>query len=80
MSRTVLKELKCPNCGTALSQYTPGAQTLVCHNCGSYVAVGAGDPEVTGKTRKLPAPAVPVEIGKTITVEGVDYLVMGRVV
>ncbi|MEO1444323.1 MAG: DUF4178 domain-containing protein, partial [Chloroflexota bacterium] len=80
MSRTVLKELQCPNCGTALSQYTPGAQTLVCHNCGSYVAIGAGDAEVTGKTRKLPAPAVPVEIGKTITVEGVKYMVLGRVV
>lgn len=78
-SKPALKQLQCPNCGTALSQYTPGAQTIVCHNCGSYVAIGAGDPETTGKTRKLPRPRKPVQIGKTITIEGTGYLVLGRV-
>lgn len=78
--KPALKQLNCPNCGTGLSQFNPGAQTLVCPNCGSYVAVGAGAPEVTGKTRKLPNPPKPIEIGATITIEDTSYFVMGRVV
>lgn len=77
--KPALKQLQCPNCGTALSQYTPGAQTLVCPNCANYVAVGAGEPEITGKAGRLSKPPVPVEIGKMITIEGTSYLVMGRV-
>lgn len=78
-NKPALKELTCPNCGTGLSQYTSGAQTIVCHNCGSYVTIGVGDPEVTGKSRRLPRPAKPVRIGKTITIEGTSYMVLGRV-
>ncbi len=77
--KPALKQLQCPNCGTGLSQYTPGAQTLICPNCGSMVAVGAGDPEITGKSRRLPAPQKPVRIGTTITLKGTEYLIMGRV-
>lgn len=78
-NRPALKQLNCPNCGAGLSQFNPGSQSLVCPSCGSYVAIGAGDAEIIGKTRRLPKPPVPVEIGKTITVEGTSYLVMGRV-
>lgn len=79
LDKPALKQLQCPNCGAALSQFNPGAQTIVCPTCGSYVAVGAGDPEVTGKTRKLPSPPKPIELGKTITVQGTSYMVLGRV-
>jgi ribosomal protein S27E len=78
-SQAILKELKCPNCGTPLSQYNPSAQTVVCHNCGSYVAVGMGDPTIAGKTRKLPKSPVPVKLGERFTVDGQSYLVLGRV-
>jgi len=78
-SRPALKELKCPNCGSPISQFNPTAQTIVCNTCGSYVAVGAGDPEVTGKSRKLPQSPVPIEFGKEITVDGNTYMVLGRV-
>lgn len=79
-NKPALKQLQCPNCGAALSQFNPGAQTLVCPSCSSYVAVGMGDPEVTGRTRRLPKPPKPVEIGKTITIEDMGYIVLGRVV
>ena len=78
-SRPVLKELKCPDCGSPIPQFNPSAQTLVCGTCGSYVAVGAGDPELIGKSRKLPKSPVPIEFGKEITVEGNKYMVLGRV-
>jgi len=74
-----LKEMKCPNCGSPISQFNPNAQTVVCPTCSSYVAVGMGDAEVVGKSRKLPKSPVPIELGSTITVEDVEYLVMGRV-
>ena len=77
--RSVLKQLQCPNCGTALSQYTPGTQTIICPNCGSYVAVGAGDPEVTGKSQRLSRSPKPIELGTVLTIDQKDYMVLGRV-
>ncbi|MFZ4814761.1 MAG: DUF4178 domain-containing protein [Phototrophicaceae bacterium] len=79
-ARDALQQLQCPNCGTALTQYSAGTQTLVCPNCGSYVAIGGEELEVNGKTRKLPDPGVPLKIGKMLTLDGVQYFVMGRVV
>jgi len=35
--------------------------------------------EVIGQTRKMSAPPVPIEIGKTFTLENTSYFVMGRV-
>ncbi|MEO0562939.1 MAG: DUF4178 domain-containing protein [Chloroflexota bacterium] len=77
--RPVLKELKCPNCGGPISQFDPSAQTVVCPRCSSYVKLGTGDPEAIGKSRKLPRPPVPVELGKQISIEGTQYMVLGRV-
>ncbi len=76
---TALKQLNCPNCGTGLSQYTPGAQTLVCPNCSSYVAVGSDDPNVIGESGRLKQPPVPIELGTTFKHQDVAYMILGRV-
>jgi len=39
-----------------------------------------GEPEVIGRSRKLPKPPVPVQLGKTITIDDNEYMVLGRVV
>lgn len=77
--RPILKQIKCPSCGAALSQYTPDAQTIVCNTCGSFVALDMEGPTVTGKGRKLPTPKVPIEIGQTAFFQDTNFFVMGRV-
>lgn len=79
MSGIAIKQMNCPSCGTGLSQFNASAQTLVCPTCGSYVAIGSGEPEVSGKTRKLPKSPVPITLGKTVAIEGAEYAVLGRV-
>lgn len=77
----VLKRLECPNCGSPINQLMPNTQTLVCGNCGSHVAVGAGDAEVLNKGgRKLPPSPVPIDLGDNIKLLGDEYFVMGRVI
>lgn len=79
--QTVLKRLECPNCGSGINQLMPNTQTLVCQNCGSHVAIGAGDAEVLSKGgRKLPPSPVPINLGDTIKLLGDEYFVMGRVI
>jgi len=77
----VLKRLECPNCGSPINQLMPNSQTLVCGNCGSHVAVGAGDAEVLNKGgRKLPPSPIPINLGDNIKLLGDEYFVMGRVI
>lgn len=78
-TRPALKEIQCPNCGAALAQYSPDAQSLVCPKCGTMVAIGIDAPEAVGKQPKLPAPPVPVRVGQTATFDGVEFMVLGRV-
>jgi hypothetical protein len=74
-----LKQLNCPNCGRGLSQYSPGAQTLVCPNCSSYVAVGSDAPSVIGESGKLKTSPVPIELGSTFKHDDTEYMILGRV-
>lgn len=78
-SRNVLNKLECPNCGAPIEQFTPGAQTIVCNTCGSYVAVGGEVPNVVGKSRKLSTPPAPINIGDKFTLQDTEYFVLGRV-
>lgn len=77
--RSVLKEIKCPSCGSAVPQYTPDAQTIVCATCGSFLAMDMEGPTVTGKSRKPPRPPVPIEIGSSARLQDTDFFVLGRV-
>jgi len=77
--RTLLKEIKCPNCGAPVPQYSPDAQTIVCSSCGSFLAMDMEGPSVTGKARKAPAPPVPIEIGSSARLQDTDFFVLGRV-
>ncbi len=79
--QNVLKRLECPNCGAGINQLMPNSQTLVCQNCNSHVAIGAGDAEILSEGgRKLPPSPVPIELGDTIKLLGEEYFVSGRVV
>lgn len=77
---SVLTKIACPKCGKPVEQYTPGTQTLICSACGSHIAVGGESPELISGGRKLASPPVPIKIGSTCKIGGVDYFVMGRVV
>lgn len=77
--RSALKELKCPNCGAPVQQFTPDAQTIVCASCGSFIALDMEGATLAGKGRKLPPPSVPIEIGSTARFQDTDFFVMGRV-
>ncbi len=79
--QSVLKRLECPKCGSPINQHMPNTQTLVCTNCGSHVAVGAGDAEILSDGgRKLPPPPVPINVGDTFKLLGDEYFAMGRVI
>ncbi|MBE2195056.1 MAG: DUF4178 domain-containing protein [Anaerolinea sp.] len=75
----VLKQLTCPSCGGSLPQYSPGAQTLICPRCNTYVKVEAEGLGIAGKGSKLPPPPAPVKLGQRFTLEGTGYFVLGRV-
>ncbi|GAB4508722.1 MAG: hypothetical protein OHK0046_02040 [Anaerolineae bacterium] len=77
--RVEVRKLACPNCDSPVSQFTPDAQTIVCSTCGSYVAVGAGEPSVMSNPTRIPPPSAPIEIGQMLTLDGTSYFVMGRV-
>jgi hypothetical protein len=77
--RPVLQELKCPTCGSPVKQHIPDAQTLVCTHCHSHLNIGGMDGVTASRGVKLPHPRVPVEIGQKVTLNGVQYFVMGRV-
>lgn len=78
--RSALKELKCPNCGAPVSQYTADAQTIVCSACGTYMAMEMEGPSAIGKGRKLPTPPVPINVGDTANMLDTEFFVLGRVV
>lgn len=80
MSLAPLKQLSCPNCGQALEQRLESAKTIVCPSCDNHISVGKEEAEVLSGGSKLPAPAVPVYIGDTATIDGEEYFVLGRVV
>lgn len=75
----ILTKIACPKCGRPVEQHNTNTQTIICAACGSYIAVGGGTPELITGGRKLRAPGVPIEIGSTARIEGVDFFVMGRV-
>lgn len=75
----VLKELTCPNCGSPISQRNPTSQTLVCPKCNSYVAIGTEETTVMGRSSRLPSPPVSITLGQRLTIDGVSYFVLGRV-
>jgi hypothetical protein len=77
--RPILKELKCPSCGASISQLSADAQTIVCSACGSFVALDMDGLSITGKSRKLPTPKVPIAIGDTAQLDGTSFFVLGRV-
>ncbi|MEQ8674113.1 MAG: DUF4178 domain-containing protein [Aggregatilineales bacterium] len=77
----VLKKMECPNCGSPLEQRATNAQTIVCSTCGSFIAVGAEQPEVTSKSpQKPPPPPKPITLGAKGLLDGTEFFVMGRVV
>lgn len=79
--QSVLKRLECPKCGSPINQHMATTQAIVCSNCGSHVAIGAGDAEILNEGgRKLPSPPVPINIGDKFQLLGEEYFVMGRVV
>lgn len=75
----VLKELKCPNCGSPLQQRMPTTQTLVCPACKSHVAIGGEELAILGKGTQIPAPPFPIFPGDRMTIKGMNFFVMGRV-
>lgn len=78
--QSVLKRLECPNCSAPIDQHMPNTQTMVCKNCGSHVAIGAGDAEILNEGgRKLPPPDVPINVGDKFALMGEEYFVTGRV-
>lgn len=78
-ARSILKELKCPKCGSPLRQFTPNTQTIVCSSCNSFVALDMEGPTLAGEGRKLPLPPVPIVVGSTMRLQDTDFFVMGRV-
>jgi ribosomal protein S27AE len=78
-NRTVLKELKCPNCGSPIHQHTPNAQTLVCTKCGSSIAIGVDNPSLLEKGSRFPGAPVPISIGDRFKLNDVEFFVLGRV-
>lgn len=79
-NQSAIQQIQCPNCGAALSQYSAGTQTIICSSCGSYVAIGTETPDIIGKSRKLPKPSAPIEIGSSLQLDNITYQVLGRVV
>jgi hypothetical protein len=77
-SLPVLKEIKCPNCGSSVLQYSPGSQTLVCQKCNSYVTIGMDAPTIVGKSRALPPPPAPIKLGHRFSLNNAKYFVLGR--
>jgi hypothetical protein len=56
------------------------SQVLICDKCGSHVAVGAGIAEVIGKGQRIPRSPMPmIEPGKVATIDGTQFVVLGRV-
>lgn len=78
-TRPVIRELKCPKCGSPIKQFSPDAQTLVCPACHSTISEGEEGLKVTSGS-KLPQPRVPIRVGQRINFENVKYFVLGRVV
>lgn len=77
--RSILKEIKCPSCGASVPQYSAEAQTIVCATCNSFIALDMEGATVTGQSRKLPTPKVPIEVGDTAHFQDTNFFVMGRV-
>jgi ribosomal protein S27E len=78
-ARPELIKLECPNCGRPVQQFDPGAQTIVCDACGSYIEVGSGEPQAIGRGSRLQKLNVPLKVGDHATIDGTDYFVLGRV-
>ncbi|MDQ7034905.1 MAG: DUF4178 domain-containing protein [Anaerolineae bacterium] len=80
-SRSPLKRLECPNCGSPIDQFNASSQALVCPTCGSTVAIGMGDAEVIEKGGgRIPRSPFPIELGDKATIAQTEYMVLGRVV
>jgi ribosomal protein S27E len=77
-ARPVLRELKCPQCGASVPQFSADAQTLACPRCHATLNE---DMEGIKAARgvKLPNARVPIKVGQKLTFEGVAYFVLGRV-
>ena len=78
-SLPVLKELKCPQCGSSLQQFAPSAQTLICKSCGYHIAVTADGLGILGQGAKLPPAPIPIALGQNATFQGTTFMVLGRV-
>ncbi|MCI0713845.1 MAG: DUF4178 domain-containing protein [Chloroflexi bacterium] len=74
-----IRQLQCPNCGSAVSQQNPTSQTLICPSCHSHLAVKEFAPELLSKGRKAPRPLKPIELGSRATLHGTPFVVLGRV-
>ncbi len=75
----VLKALTCPQCGASLSQFTPTAQTIICRNCRSHIALGAEALSLLGAGRQLPPPPAPIRLGQVLKLAEGTFFVLGRV-
>ena len=74
-----LKQLACPNCGTALHQHNPNSRTIVCPSCSSHVGVGIAQPELLQKGGKIRKAPKPIALGDRARIQNVEYVVLGRV-
>src|SRR5574341_208455 len=78
-SLSTIKELQCPNCGSALSQHLANAQTLVCPACHSSISIGVGAAQTLGEGSQLGKPPKPIKPGDRATFGKADFFVLGRV-
>lgn len=76
--RPVLRELKCPNCGSPISQFTPDAQTLVCPKCHSAISETM-EGLIHSPGSRVPNASIPIKIGQKVTFDNVTYFVLGHV-
>lgn len=74
-----LKQLACPNCGTALHQHNPNSRTIVCPSCSTHVGIGINQPEILQKGSKIRKAPKPIKLGDKARIQNVDYVVLGRV-
>lgn len=71
--------LECPNCRSPLNPQNVTSQSIICPQCGSYVALGGETTELLAQGRKIPASPVPLALGDKGTIAGTEYVVLGRI-
>lgn len=73
------KEQNCPNCGAPITLKNRFVEMLVCPYCETTIVVQDDRLDPTGKTAEMTRYPTPFEIGKTGSLKGEPFEVIGRV-